>query len=405
MLAMALTARTSLRVAAAVALVVGAYGWAAFALSFRHDGLIAPRFNAPGVDFMVFWAAARAALAGDLALVFDGARFTAALNADFAGWLSAPLPLHPWIYPPSYLLLALPFGLLSFGWAYAAAMALSFAALAAALLWGEHGLRRRLLAGAVILAPAASLNVIVGQNAFLTGALLVGGFRLLPRNPVLAGFLLGALTVKPQLALMAPVALVAAQQGRALLAAAVSALSLIVLSAALLGADTWRQWLDMAADPSNPTRRAWSELSLMWGDSVYSCALLLGAGPVAAAAAQGVTILAAAGGVAWMFARPAPADLRLAVLLAATILAAPHVAGYDLLLLAIAAALFFCHAVERGFGRFDLVLALVLWLAPLYGPPRLSPIGYAAPILAALFLVSCGCRAGAAGTSASSRIS
>jgi hypothetical protein len=143
----------------------------------------------------------------------------------------------------------------------------------------------------------------------------------------------------------------------------------------------------------------------MWGDSVYSCAPLLGAGPVAAAAAQGVAILAAAGGVVWLFARPAPAEVRLAGLLAATILAAPHVAGYDLLLLAIAAALLLCHAIERGFGRLDLVLALALWLAPLYGPPRLSPIGYAAPILTALFLVSCGCRAGAAGTSASSRIS
>jgi alpha-1,2-mannosyltransferase len=118
-----------------------------------------------------------------------------------------------------------------------------------------------------------------------------------------------------------------------------------------------------------------------------------------------VAIVAAAAGVVWVFARPAPADLRLAVLLAATILAAPHVAGYDMLLLALAAALLFCHAIEHGFGRFDLMLALVLWLAPLYGPPRLSPIGYAAPILAALFIASCGCRAGAAGTSASSRIS
>jgi hypothetical protein len=315
------------------------------------------------------------------------------------------LPLHPWIYPPSYLVLALPFGQLDFGWAYGAAMALSFAMLMAALLVGERGRRRTILAAAALLAPAASLNVLVGQNAFLTSALLYGGFRLLNKYPALAGALWGGLTVKPQLALMAPVALVAARQGQALLGFVAGALGLVVLSTMVLGPDAWRQWLALAADPANQTWMAWSQLSLMWGDSIYSCAALLGAGPMGAAAAQGAAILAAGASVAWLFVRPAAPELRLGVLLAATVFAAPHVAGYDELLLALAAALLLCHAAARGFRQFDLVLAVLLFLVPLFGPPRLSPIGYAVPLVIAAFVVMCGYRAGAAGTSASSRIS
>lgn len=398
-------ARARLTIAAAVALGVGAYGWALFALSFRHDGLIGPRFNAPGVDFMVFWQGARAALAGDLGLLFDGARFTDAINAAFAPWLTGPLPFHPWIYPPSYLLLALPFGLLSFGWAYGLAMALSFAALVVAAVGREREWRRKIIGGALLLAPASSLDVLVGQNAFLTGALLIGGFRLLPKSPVLAGILWGALTLKPQLVLMAPVALVASRQWRALAAAAATALMLVLASAVAFGPAVWRDWFGLMLDPHNATHAAWSELSLLWGDSVYSCAFLLGAGPVAAAAAQALAALVGVAAVAHAFARPMPADLRLGVLLAGTVLAAPHVASYDLVLLAAAAALLLCHAAERGFGRFDLALALVLWLAPLYGPPHLGAAGFAMPVAAVLFLVSCGRRGGAAGTSASSRIS
>jgi alpha-1,2-mannosyltransferase len=382
-------ARSRVLIAAIVGACFGLYGWAVFAMSFRHDGVIAPPYNAPGIDFMVYWEAARAALAGRLDLLFDGDRFTAALNEDFRPWLTAPLPFHPWVYPPHFLLLTLPFGLAPFALGYALFAALSFAALAAALLAGERGYRRPILAGALLLSPAASINVIAGQNGFLTGALLIGGFRLLAAWPALAGALLGILTVKPQLCLMVPVALAAARQGRALAGACLTALALGAASAAIFGIETWRQWFAPMLDPANPIHRGWTALSLRWGESVYSCALQLGASPGAAAAAQAVAIAAAAASVAWAYSRPAaPGDHRLAVLLAATILAAPHVASYDMVLLAIAAALLFCQAIERGFRRFDLALAVTVWLAPLYAPPAATVTGITTPLVLILFIVA-----------------
>ena len=366
-------AREPVLVAAIVGGLAGAYGWALFGLSFAHDGLIGPRFNAPGLDFMVFWNGARAALAGDLALLFDGARFTASLNQQFGHWLTGPLPLHPWIYPPHFLLLLLPFGLVPFPVAYALFVIITFALAAVALLAGERGLRRAILGGALALAPAAAITAIVGQNAFLVAALLVGGVRLLGTRPALAGALLAVLTVKPQLFLMVPVALVAAREWRALAACIIVAAGLVAASVAAFGLAPWQAWLGAMLDPANELHRGWTALSLLWGESVYTDAILLGAKPYAAAA-QGVAIIIAAFAVA-------RAPRNLAVLLAATFLAAPHVAPYDTLLLAIAAAIFFARTLERGLWFLDLPLTLALWLAALYGAPIASPLGFAAPLL------------------------
>ncbi len=79
--------------------VIGLYSWLVFVMAFDHDGLIGPHYNAPGVDYMVYWLAARAAMAGDFALLADPVAFTGQINTHFHAWLSAPLPLFAWLYP------------------------------------------------------------------------------------------------------------------------------------------------------------------------------------------------------------------------------------------------------------------------------------------------------------------
>ncbi|MGH7085586.1 MAG: glycosyltransferase 87 family protein, partial [Acetobacteraceae bacterium] len=134
-----------------------------------------------GQDWMVFHAVANAWLHGDSALAFHGNRLTALINIRHAAWLSRPLTLRPWLYPPSFLLLLLPFGTLPFLLSWGLFQALT-AALLALALWhsGPRGGARALLIAAVALCPAIPVNLILGQNAFLTSALLVGGFALLP---------------------------------------------------------------------------------------------------------------------------------------------------------------------------------------------------------------------------------
>lgn len=369
-------------VAAAVCGVFGIYGWAIFGASFAHDGAIGPRHNAPGADFMAFYAAARAHLEGNLPLLFDGARFNAHLNAMFADRLSAPLPFQPWMYPPPYLLFLLSLALLPFGWAYAAFLTGTFAGLAAAVAaviadvrrWGMHVL-------ALLLCPAASAAAVAGQNGFLSAALLIGGFGLLDSVPVAGGVLFGALIFKPQLGLMVPAALIAAQRWRALASAAVTAVFLAGVSVAVFGADIWMNWIGLIFGPASESYRQWAELSRPFGNSVSVCASLLGASNAVAQAAQLLAVLAAAAAVWRAFRRPMGSDARLAVLLAATILAAPSVAIYDMVILAMAAGLLFARGLRGGFRPGEPVVILAAWLAPLFNPPRISALGFLTPFL------------------------
>ena len=98
------------------------------------------------------------------------------------------------------------------------------------------------LLAAVLICPASAINVIDGQAVFLVAALIVGGFSLLDRRPILPGWLLGLLTFKPQFCILVPIALVAAGRWRALVASGLSALALMIASGLVFGWDLWLRW-------------------------------------------------------------------------------------------------------------------------------------------------------------------
>jgi alpha-1,2-mannosyltransferase len=371
---------------ASVAFAFGLYGWAVFAFAFRHDGVIGPVYNFPGTDFMVYYGAARAALEGHLALLFDGDRFTQYLNLRFHPLLRGELPFHPWVYPPYFLLLLLPFALVPFGLACFLFLALSFVALVAALGTLYRGGRLVIASAALLLAPAASITAVTGQNAFLTAALLLGGASLAATRPLVAGMALGALTYKPQFFLMVPVALVAARNWRALAATGATALALALASLLAFGIAPWQTFAHDVLAPGAQFRAEWRQWSVLFGDDVFASAVLLGAPDGVAKAAQGVAALVAAGAVFWAWRGALGRELRLAVLLAASCLAAPHLQGYDMVLLAAAAALFLIAALDTGLQNGDAALALALFLLPLFNPPRTTPAGFATPIVELLVL-------------------
>lgn len=97
-----------------VGLVTSVYVWAILATTIPYPGRIGLDHNTLGTDWMVFCGAIRSVLDGNASLIFDGDRFTGFLNTAFAGWLSKPLEFRPWAYPPSFLLLLLPFAPLGF---------------------------------------------------------------------------------------------------------------------------------------------------------------------------------------------------------------------------------------------------------------------------------------------------
>lgn len=363
----------------------GAMAWAFYALALRHEA---------GPDWMVFYTGARLYWDGNLPLLFDGARFTAAINAQFAGWLAKPLDFLPWVNPPQFLFFVLPFALLPFALAYASFELASIAALLAALrLWADERARWSLAIFALLFCPATAFTIFVGQSSFLTAALLVAGLALLPKRPLVAGVLLGLLAYKPQFCLMLPFALLAGRHYRAIASGLATAALLIGASILLVGVEPWRQWLDFARG-TGALYQHWSVTARLTDQSVYGCLFLLGAPPFAATAAQMLAIAFAAVAVAWCFHRPMPAPTRAAVALIATLLAAPHVSTADGLLAPVAAILLLIGAGERP-ARGEIALIVLLWLSPVASPPQLLGIGFAIPLLLAGALATLGWRGGA----------
>jgi hypothetical protein len=337
-----------------------------------------------GQDWMVFYTATGAYFGGDLSLVLDGQRLTQVINQRYADWLEFPLIFHPWLYPPHFLLLLLPFGMLSFTASYILFISFTFVALIAAVCWLTN--RHLFIILALFLFPQTPFAFFTGQNSFLTGAIFVAGFGLMERYPLLGGMMLGIGTYKPQLFLLVPFALIASRQWKALAGATTMALVLVVASLAVFGADIWRDWVQVMVAPSD-TYSKWLIAGRLNGQSVYACAALAGASASVANAAQAITALFGCGCVYWSFSKPMPTDLRLAILFAAALLASPHVSSQDGILLAVGALFLFCRVIEDG-GRFgELLIIVAVWIAELCDPPIIFRLGIATPLIIALFVI------------------
>ena len=280
-----------------------------------------------------------------------------------------------------------PFGKLPFAAACLTFLVASFACLVAAVWFAVGpGYRRWLLIGSLLLAPAVAFNIGSGQNAFLTSALLIGGFAVLPGRPHMAGVLLGVLTYKPQLWLLAPVALVAAREWRALAAMIFTAGLLVLASAAAFGIAPWRAWVGWFIDAPPQIYQTWLEAGRLHGESIYTNLALIGLPHSAATAGQLVATVLSAGVVWWCYRRQLPGDLRLAVLLSATVLAAPHVTNYDTVLLVVAATLAFAYGLGHGFGCGGVAVPVSVWMIQLFDPPNVFRIGLITPLLTVLLI-------------------
>jgi Glycosyltransferase family 87 len=240
-------------------------------------------------------------------------------------------------YPPPYLMLIRPLGWLSFPAAWASWSGGTLALLIVMLaLVGRPERGRTVLVA--LLAPAIVVNLLYGQNGFLTAALVVGGIGLAPSRPVLGGFFLGLLLYKPQLALLVGVALIAGRLWRAAYIAVLTVIAVVATSIVAFGVEPWIAWMNslpeflaqLDADRQHLT-------SLM--PTAFAEALWLGAGDHLAFVAQSAVTSVAVVGVAFAFHRKADRPSA-AVLAVGTILATPYAFLYDLPLVAAGAALF-----------------------------------------------------------------
>jgi alpha-1,2-mannosyltransferase len=325
--------------------------------------LIGPGISAFFPDFLVFQAAARAWAEGQSALIYNSEALTAFQNALFVDRLPGEVRFRPFFYPPTWLLMLLPFAALAVGQAYA--LFLAGTAALATLLEGRHDWPGWL---AVLVSPAAVWVALTGQNTFFSLALFYGGFRLLDTAPAAAGILLGLLAYKPQLWVLVPLALIAARQWRALAWTLGTVIALALASLAVFGPELWRAFLD-AAREAGSARMVDEMLARVSSQivSLFAAGYVLGL-PRSVASALQIAGAALAAAAVWMAFRRHPSSVaRTAVLATATFLVSPYTLNYDLLLLMPAAVALFRRGAAEGFLPGERLLYLVLWLMPLAG--------------------------------------
>ena len=319
---------------------------------YNADGLDVP------TDFINVWAAGRLVLDGLPAQAYDWdiqkQVEVAKLGQDFVGYFA-------WHYPPPFLFVAsvlaqLPYRVAFVGWVVVSF--LPFLVAMRAIVDHNFGY---LLALAI---PMAFINALVGQNGFLTAALIGGALYLIPVRPVLAGICLGLLTYKPQYGLLFPIALIAAGHWRVFISAGVTAVVLAGASWLAFGTESWLaffHWMPKFSQTFLTEGKApWWKLQ-----SIFSMVRYFGGSEPLGWAFQWVLTASVAVVLALIWRSRVPYTMKAAALAAGTLLTTPYLFMYDMMVLAIPIAFLVRIGLKTGFRAYELpalgaVVALIV---------------------------------------------
>jgi hypothetical protein len=336
-------------------------------------------------DFFALWSTALFAIERPVAEVYDPAAlksFQRALGMDEG-------QSYPFPYPPHFLLMLLPLGLLPFGAAYIVFIVGTLAL----YLWATAGSRwRSPMTVAALLAPTTTITAVAGQAGFLAAALLIGGFRLARLRPILAGVLFGLATYKPQMGILVPVALLAAGLWRTVFAAGVTAALLVVVTSIVFGPGLWSAWIDHIVQYANQFAAENSAIAHLM-PTVSAGLAQLGVRPLLVDIAQFAAAIIAAV-VVWRCFRGGPTLLAAAALFAAIFVASPHAFVYDMPPVATAVLWTIEERQQAGeaFGTREilvLLLAMVLPIALVAGPTGLPLMQLSLAMLLGIIAYRC----------------
>jgi arabinofuranan 3-O-arabinosyltransferase len=336
------------------------------------------------IDFVNVWSAGRLVLDGHPALAYDWAVQkevqVAVLGQSYEGNFA-------WHYPPPFLFIAallahFPYAVAFIGWA--AISLVPYLAVMRAIVGRPFGL---LLAAAF---PVVLTNTLVGQNGFLTAALIGGTLVLMPARPVLAGICLGLLSYKPQYGLLFPLVLIAASQWTVFFTAGIVAVAIAFASWLAFGTESWQaffHWMPMFSQAFLTEGRApWGKMQ-----SIFALVRYFGGAEQLAWVFQWILGGTVAVLLALMWRSRISYPLKAAALAAGTLLTTPYLFLYDLMVLAVAVAFLVRIGLKQGFARYELpalgLVAALLMFYPLVG----APTGFAATlIVSGLIAGRCG---------------
>jgi alpha-1,2-mannosyltransferase len=356
------------------AIILAACLWSFYAWNLATPGLRDRSGNLKGTDFLHLYTLGSLALAHRGADLYDmnaQAALAAKRVPEAAGLHYLPL------YPPQVSIFFAPLAYFSYGWALLWWWACSAAlyGICCYSLWRAcpnlraHGRLVLLLAAGF---PPFFHLIAWGQTSALAlGCFALAFFLLRDRREFLAGVVLGCLVFKPQLGVAAAVVFVSIGAWKTVAGAALSAAAQLSAGILYYGVEPLRRWIHLlrrlpAVLPLLEPRPYQTHcLRTFWTLLIPGQVLSLGLYVVSAAAVLALTV------GCWRRGPSAPLALRYSALLLATVLVAPHLTVYDLVILVPAFLLLADWLAGQSAGSFARGLGTLLYLVyllPLLGP-------------------------------------
>lgn len=313
-----------------------------------------------GMDYVVFWSAARIAIEHGASAVFSS-EWMQPLEASvrhISTYSSFP-------YPPTFLLVIVALGLLPFGVAF-----IAFTLLGVAIYWLmirrlANPMSRGSLLG-IAAFPGAVVAIIYGQNSLLTAALAGSVLALLDVNSLFTGVCLALLLIKPQLGILFPIALICGRYWKVLAVASACSIAFVGMSVAAFGYDAW---IAFAANLPMFDRLAIEHGPSMWINmpTTFALARLAGCSMGMAYLLHLVVAVPAVAAMAYLWFKRARFELRAAALIVATLLAQPYLMYYDLVWLVLPMILLVRDRKWMALSAVDWAVLALTWLMPAQG--------------------------------------
>ncbi|MCB1460162.1 MAG: DUF2029 domain-containing protein [Nitratireductor sp.] len=280
-----------------------------------------------GRDFLNFWHYGLAAWNGEAMAYYDVWNYNAVLDRLIPGY---DYPDQNWSYPPHYMLLAAPFGLVGYNWALAIFTGLGLFGWWKVAAQPLNHSESRL---ALFAMPTLTVFLLCGQVSALLAVALIAIWRNLDRRPLVAGLIIALLTVKPQIGLLIPLFLILTGRWKVFFAAAGGTIALIGTSLLLHGVEPWRYYLVDGISVQSTTLVDSNVIVLGLMPTVFVNAVMAGLPKSAAMAAHATVALCAMGALGWILLRCRDPFLQFASLVVATLIVTPYLMSYDTLIL------------------------------------------------------------------------
>jgi hypothetical protein len=291
-------------------------------------------------DFDEFYLVGRLYREGDILSSYDIDHLLAA-QQKFTGVQS----FLPWTYPPQFTALMTVLPIVSIGWSFllfTGGTLLFFLVVARRFDWNVMG------ASMLAIFPSLLLNARLGQNGFLTAALIGLVLIAFRESRSKGGIPLGLMAMKPHLA--AALGLLALLERRWTMVAVTAATIVVTCVAAtlVLGIEAWPAWFAGVRQSSGFLHDGIYSLYRM--SSIYGSARSFGAPASLAFACHVIVALIAVGGLVLAFLRGMPRHRLLALAALANVFVSPYNHDYDYVSLALAISLILPEMIERAKG-------------------------------------------------------